>query len=205
MSAGVTFERVYHALKDQLGTGHYAAGEHLEPAILSRDLNASITPVRDALHRLAGEGLVETPRGDGFRMPLVTEVGLRHLYRWNAALLDLAARARGLGPGAPGRVGDDEEVETPGRIETIERLFLMIATRSGNPEHVAAIAGLNDRLRAVRQTELAVLDEPLAELEPIAALMIGDTALALRRALVAYHRRRERLVGEIVAALIAPR
>ena len=203
MSAGVTFERVYHALKEQLGSGRFAAGEHLEPATLSRDLNASITPVRDALHRLAGEGLVETPRGDGFRMPLVTEVGLRHLYRWNAALLDLAARVRG-GAGSPGQVEDGEPAAV-GPIETTERLFLALATRSGNPEHVAAIAGLNDRLRPVRETELRLLDEPLAEIEPIAALMAGDTMLALRRARAAYHRRRERMVGEIVAALLAPR
>ena len=204
MSAGVTFERVYHALKEQLGSGRFAAGEHLEPATLSRDLNASITPVRDALHRLAGEGLVETPRGDGFRMPLVTEVGLRHLYRWNAALLDLAARGRS-GAGSAGRVEQAEPADTAGPIETTERLFLALATRSGNPEHVAAIAGLNDRLRPVRETELRMLDEPLAEIEPIAALMGGDTMLALRRALAAYHRRRERMVGEIVAALLAPR
>ena len=204
MSAGVTFERVYLALKEQLGSRRFAAGEHLEPAALSRDLNASITPVRDALHRLAGEGLVETPRGDGFRMPLVTEVGLRHLYRWNAALLDLAARGRG-GAGATGRMEDGGPAYSGGPIEAAERLFLALATRSGNPEHVAAIAGLNDRLRPVRETELRVLDEPLGEIQPIAALMAGDAMVALRRALAAYHRRRERMVGEIVAALIAPR
>ena len=92
MSPGATFERVYRTLKDQLGSGRFAAGEHLEPAALSQDLHASITPVRDALHRLVGEALVEAPRGDGFRMPLITEAGLRHLYRWNAALLNLAVR-----------------------------------------------------------------------------------------------------------------
>jgi hypothetical protein len=100
---------------------------------------------------------------------------------------------------------EDGEPAAVGPIETTERLFLALATRSGNPEHVAAIAGLNDRLRPVRQTELRMLDEPLAEIEPIAALMAGDTMLALRRALAAYHRRRERMVGEIVAALVAPR
>lgn len=202
MSAGVTFERVYHALKDQLGTGRYAAGEHLEPVVLSRNLNASITPVRDALHRLAGEGLVETPRGDGFRMPPVTEVGLRHLYRWNATLLDLGARARG-GAGTAGRL--EEGDDSTGPIETTEHLFLSVAARSGNPEHLAAIVRLNDRLRPVRQAELAVLADPLAEVEPIAERLADDTTLALRRSLVAYHRRRERLVGEIVAALVAPR
>ncbi|KRA84103.1 GntR family transcriptional regulator [Altererythrobacter sp. Root672] len=204
MSAGVTFERVYHALKEELGSGRYAAGQHLEPAALSRDLNASITPVRDALHRLAGEGLVETPRGEGFRMPLMTEVGLRHLYRWNAGLLDLAARGRS-GPEPTGRGEDSEPAGAAGAIETTEHLFLKVAARSGNPEHGATIATLNDRLRAVRQVELALMADPLAELEPIAALLASDTLPGLRRTLAAYHRRRERLVGELVAALVAPR
>jgi hypothetical protein len=203
MNAGVTFERVYFALKDLLGSARFAAGHHLEPAALSQDLNVSITPVRDALHRLAGEGLVDTSRGEGFRTPAVTEVGLRHLYRWNAALLDLAVRARG-GPGAPVRVAEGDSETTPGPIETTERLFLAVAERTGSPEHLAAIVGLNDRLRRVRQTELAVLVEPLAELEPIAAQLAEDAVLALRRSLSTYHRRRERLVGEIVASLAVP-
>src|SRR5688572_2575600 len=126
MNAGVTFERVYFALKDLLGSARFAAGQHLEPAVLSQDLNVSVTPVRDALHRLAGEGLVDTSRGEGFRTPAVTEVGLRHLYRWNAALLDLAVRARST-PGAPARLAEDETDGSPGPVETTERLFLAVA------------------------------------------------------------------------------
>lgn len=201
MSPGVTFERVYHALKDQLGSGRFAAGEHLEPAALSQDLNASITPVRDALHRLAGEGLVEAPRGDGFRTPLVTEIGLRHRYRWNGALLVLAARSRrgGEPPALGGWSVDD------GIVEATEHLFLMLAGWPGNPEHAAAVARLNDRLRPVRRREgdfLTGLDD---ELGAIADLMRAAAWPPLRRALAAFHRRRERIVAELVAALVAPR
>jgi DNA-binding GntR family transcriptional regulator len=139
MSPGATFERVYRALKEQLGSARYAAGQSLEPAVLSQDLNASITPVRDALHRLVGEGLVEAPRRDGFRAPLVTEVGLRHLYRWNGALLGLALRSRHCG-----RPAETEVFSEANPVETTERLFLAVARWTGNPEHCAAIARLND-------------------------------------------------------------
>jgi len=201
MSAGVTFERVYHALKDQLGRGHFSAGQHLEPAALSHDLNASITPVRDALHRLVGEGLVETPRGEGFRTPVVTEVGLRQLYRWNAALLDLAARSRA------SRVStlDPPSEGSPGAAERMGTLFLAVAARAGNAEHLAAVARLNDRLRPVRHAELGLIDGLEVELDDLAHRLTEPTAPALRRALAAFHRRRERLVGELVAALIAAR
>jgi DNA-binding transcriptional MocR family regulator len=201
MSAGVTFERVYHALKDQLGSGRYAAGEHLEPAALSRDLNASITPVRDALHRLTGEGLVETPRGEGFRVPSVTEIGLRHLYRWNAALLDLALRTRASHAPAAAPPRDS----APGTLERTETLFLAVAALAGNPEHAAALARLNDRLRPVRHAELGLIDDLEVELDELALRLGYETTLPLRRALAAFHRRRERLVDELVAALHAPR
>ena len=54
MTPSGTFERVYFALKDKLRRGLLKPGERLEPAALSDELFASVTPIRDALHRLAG-------------------------------------------------------------------------------------------------------------------------------------------------------
>src|SRR5438132_2867759 len=85
-----TFERVYAAIKQQLRCGCYRPGHRLEPAVLSEQLNASVTPVRDALHRLTGERLVEAPRHEGFRVPMLTETMLRHLYAWHRDLVTLA-------------------------------------------------------------------------------------------------------------------
>ena len=82
-----TFERVYVAIRQRLREGLYRPGERLEPAVLSDELNASVTPVRDALHRLTGERLVEAPRHEGFRTPMMTESLLRHLYGWHLDLL----------------------------------------------------------------------------------------------------------------------
>lgn len=192
MSPGVTFERVYLALKEELGSGRHGAGAHLEPSALSAELNASITPVRDALHRLVGEGLVEAPRGDGFRTPLVTEVGLRHLYRWNWTLLDLAARVSG---------ADTALSEATELLDRTEVLFLALARRPGNPEHSAAVSRLNERLRPMRRVEIDLLTEAQAEMDEFSVLMSGGAGAALRRALSAYHRKRERLAPEIVERL----
>lgn len=200
MSPGATFERVYHALKERLGSGDFAAGEHLEPATLSCELNASITPVRDALHRLVGEGLVEAPRGDGFRAPIVTEVGLRHLYRWNGTLLSLAARARSANTGR-----EIESAAWADPLEATESLFLVIARGTGNPEHVDAIARLNDRLRPIRQREASLLTDLGDEIASIERLLHEEAWPALRRALATFHRRRERIVAELVANLVVPR
>ncbi|OYW46615.1 MAG: hypothetical protein B7Z33_03215 [Sphingomonadales bacterium 12-68-11] len=203
VNAGVTFERVYLALREQLGAGRFAPGQHLEPAVLSQDLNASITPVRDALHRLAGEGLVDTARGEGFRIPRLTEMGLRHLYRWNAVLLDLAARGRADAPW-PSR----ERTVPPtsaAAVDLTERLFLAVAARAGNPEVSAAVERINARLRPVRHVEFALELGPDDELDLLEQWLDGEADLPFRRALAAYHRRRERAVGDIVAAMLAAR
>jgi DNA-binding GntR family transcriptional regulator len=195
MSPGAIFERVYRALKEQLSSGRYSAGEHLEPAVLSDDLNASVTPVRDALHRLVGEGLVEAPRGDGFRTPLQTELGLRHLYRWNGALLELASR------GKFEVTEPDKRLGSSCLLSLTESLFLVIAEASGNSEHIAAITRLNERLGSVRRVEMRLLQSVGDELGAIADALKARDKVRLRRLIWAYHRRRERVAPEVVAAL----
>lgn len=198
VSPGATFERVYRALKAELGRGRFRPGDPLEPAVLSGELNASITPVRDALHRLVGEGLVEAPRGDGFRAPLMTEVALRHLYGWNQWLLTGALREGG-GLRAVISVPDVElEHEAP-----IEPLFARIACLSSNPEHVLAVLGASDRLRGVRQVEPDIVGDTRTEAEEMEASL--DDRRALRKQLALYHRRRLRAAPDIVAALHAGR
>jgi DNA-binding transcriptional MocR family regulator len=193
MSPGATFERVYRSLKEQLGDGRFRPGEHLEPRVLSDSLNASITPVRDALHRLVGERLVDAPRGDGFRTPTVTELGLRHLYAWSGTLLVLAARSAG---GAPPVSVDDNPPHST------ERLFARIAQGSGNPEHVEAVLRLNDRLRLLRTIEPSILGDPAPELQQLAELLDRGEAPGLRRSLAAFHRRRERIAPQLVELLL---
>src|SRR6185503_4923243 len=103
-----TFERVYAAIRERLRDGLYRPGERLEPALLSDELNASVTPVRDALHRLTGERLVDAPRHEGFRSPMLTETTLRHLYAWHLDLLLLAVMRRGPSAADPGQSTADD-------------------------------------------------------------------------------------------------
>lgn len=189
MSPGPTFDRVYLALKEQLTSGEFAPGDHLEPAVLGEGLNSSITPVRDALHRLLGERIVEAPRNDGYRVPAPTEAELRHLYGWSRDLLDLALRRR-----ASVAIGDAAGV--PG-LHPAE-LFLRIAGLSGNPEQEAAVANLNDRLGTWRVAEKCLFQDLDEELGALTALVQNEHAGPLRRALAVYHRRRQRHAPELL-------
>lgn len=198
MSRPGTFERVYAAIKRQLREGMFRPGERLEPAMLADQLNSSATPVRDALHRLTGERLVDAPRHEGFRVPVLTETTLRHLYAWHRDLLLLALARRGTA--GFGRFGANEQDE--GELhDRRNAMFLALAASSGNPEHVHALASLLERIEPIQRLEERFLDALETEIAQISeAIRTGDR-MALRRNLVQYHRRREKIVPGLLASL----
>lgn len=204
MSPGATFERVYLALRQALGSGRFRPGEHLEPSFLSQELNASITPVRDALHRLVGERLVEAPPSEGFRAPHVTEVGLRHLYAWSGKLLSLALT----GPHAlalPERFAAPASADPAAAIaDAAGRLLMAIASAGANPEQVGAAARVLERLAPARRVEALIFPDMVEEVNGLHDLLARSDRDALRRALGAFHRRRIRAAHRIVAAMLMP-
>ena len=92
MNAGPTSERIYIALKQLIFERRFRPGEKLDPGRLADELGSSVTPVRDALHVLAGEGLIETRISEGYALPLIDEPGLKDLYRWCSGVFQLAVR-----------------------------------------------------------------------------------------------------------------
>ena len=200
MNAGSTFERVYHAIKSDLLRGAYRPGDILEPKLIGSQLFASVTPVRDALHRLAGERLIEAAPHNGFRSPLLTENGLRDLYRWQELLALTAIR---LAPVA----GPSGAMERPPAAEPAQRtrwLFAVIAALSHSTELQIANLQTTDRLESARHLEPRILvdcDQELAVLEQM--LIAGDFS-GLRRALARYRARRQRLVPHLLTAMLNP-
>lgn len=196
MSAPSTFERVYVALKQRLRSGRVRPGERLEPASLSADLNASVTPVRDALHRLTGERLVEAPPQEGFRVPLPSETMLRYLYAWHLDVLLLALTRRALdGDAAP---------LAPRTQDSLDALLESLVARSGNPEHLQALRNVRERLSPFERLEARLLNDLDQEIRAIVAASRAEDRRALRRCLLAYHRRRNRVVPQLLALALRP-
>jgi DNA-binding FadR family transcriptional regulator len=192
VSPGPTFGRVYTALKEQLLAGRWEPGAHLEPAAIGADLSASVTPVRDALHRLVGERLVEAPRHDGFRVPTMTEAQLRALYGWSGELAALALRRR---RGAPAWFP-----ETAGEPADPAVFFLALARGTDNLELVHAVAGTNDRLAAYRAVEREAQADLAEDMNRLFERLRRGDGRTLARELAAYHRRRQRAVPRILEA-----
>jgi len=195
MSPGLTFERIYAELKRQLREGVHPPGAPLEPALIGGALNASITPVRDALHRLVGERLVEAPRHNGFTAPRLSEMALRDLYAWNGELLGLAAsRMR--------RPIDAAPAGSAGIADATAALFLRIAEATDSREHAGAVAQLNDRLAPFRQKEAPFFPDAEEECSVLAALAASESRAPLTRALARYHKRRIAAGASLLAAML---
>jgi hypothetical protein len=199
MSPGHTTERVYKVLKAQIMLGERRAGERLDPARLAQELNASATPVRDALHQLLGERMVQAFPQRGFQVPTLSETGLRELYVWSGDLLTLLLRNwRGGAGAAPaaGLAGGDI-------AETAADLFDAIAVTLGTGEHRRAVRHASDRLHVVRVMEAGVLVGVEDEMRSLIGYWTSPSAPRLRAGLQRYHRRRLSAIPAIITRIVA--
>lgn len=186
MSPLQAMERSYATLKQMLREGRYPPGARLEANRLAEELGVSMTPVRDVLHRLVGENLVESSAGEGFHVPRLSEAALRDLYEWHSALVLMAVRTA-----RKPLVADEPDVETIAARTAL--LFERIGGMAPNREIRLAISSVGDRLHPFRMIESEVLEPMIGELDELAVV---DSALpqAIRR----YHLRRMKAVTELI-------
>ncbi len=100
-------DRVYERLRRGLIVGAWAPGDRLSARAIARDMEVSLTPVREAMLRLANEGALELSETRSFRAPVLTRAEYEEVLRIRLALEPMAA-AR-----AAERI-------TPETLETIE-------------------------------------------------------------------------------------
>ena len=196
MNPGTTSERVFDALKREIISGERAPGTKLEPAALAEQLNSSATPVRDALHRLAGAHLVELRASEGFYLPFVTEPGLHDLYVWNAELVRMMTRS--WSSERPPHKADSLPADIGRATASFFDLFVVPAN---NREHAYQMDFANDRLAAPRAAERHVFENLEAELRTLALAFDNEPTAELLKLIVAYHRRRLQATATIVRAL----
>lgn len=72
-------EQVYHTLRSHLRNGQIIAGQPLQEVQLAEQLGVSRTPVREALRRLASEGLLVSD-GRSFVVPALTLDDVNDIY-----------------------------------------------------------------------------------------------------------------------------
>jgi len=83
---------VHQQLKEQIELGELAPGTPLSELGLVERTGASRTPVREALRRLAAEGLVDLVPRQGARVSRVSAAGIRDLFQFRELLEPAAVR-----------------------------------------------------------------------------------------------------------------
>ena len=133
---------------------------------------------------------------------MMTETLLRFLYAWHLDLLLLALmKHRAIAFAEDGAMTDRADGSPV--HERQNALFLALARSAGNPEHVAALEALTHRIEPVQRLERYLLDETESETDEIVRALHEHDRRSLRRSLVRYHRRRLRIVPELLARLQA--
>ncbi|MFN2459782.1 MAG: GntR family transcriptional regulator [Candidatus Velthaea sp.] len=185
---------VIDALRDAILTGRYAPGEHLVQEELAAAFGISRIPLREALRRLEGEGLVVmSPNRGAVVRPLILK-DVVDLYDLRLALESLALRR------AAERYVDvraatqrrHEDARSAIAAQTLPALFHLdrdfhaeLAAGSDNPHLIAALDGQWSQIMRVMHAFLSVTDYPpdvWPEHEGIAnAVAHGDGALAVAR------------------------
>jgi DNA-binding GntR family transcriptional regulator len=73
-------EQVYHALRDRLRNGAIGPGQPLQEVQLAESLGVSRTPVREAMARLASEGLLASDHRRSFTVPALSRQDVDDIY-----------------------------------------------------------------------------------------------------------------------------
>jgi DNA-binding GntR family transcriptional regulator len=148
-------EQAAQSLRDEILSGAIASGTRLGEADLASRLSVSRTPIREALSRLAAEGLVELQPNRGARVASWSTEQLREIFELRLRLEPYAVRI------AVPRLGDEQLAELdelaaamtrlgkPGRTQQLEKLFElnrrfhgMFIDAAGSPPLAGALRGV---------------------------------------------------------------
>lgn len=156
-------EQIYFELRRRLLAGGFRLNERLDVSRIATDMGSSATPVREALTRLAAEGLIAARPARGFFAILWSEAGLRALYEWRGMLARMAV-AESAGIAFP--IG---EAEASVSYADAARAMFTLIEEGANVELRSAAANADDRLHAARCVEPEVIADCAKELAAIGA------------------------------------
>lgn len=132
-------DRVYAVLRERILAGELQGGARLHQENLSEELGVSRTPVREALTRLAAEGLVELLPNRGARVAAVTLADMKAAYEARLGLEPFAARlAAERRPAAAMKamraaIAEQQRARTPRTTyKAIRKFHLALVKASGN-------------------------------------------------------------------------
>ncbi len=124
------YETVYEHLRDSILSNDYLPGDVLSTESIAQDTGVSTTPIREALCKLAADGLVEQSPNKGARVASISQDDVTEVYEVRLLFEPYAA---GL---AAYRVTDDPEFKR--ELTQIEKTAEQVSLWSGNAPFTSA-------------------------------------------------------------------
>ncbi len=184
------------ALRHAILSGRYRPGERLIEKDLTKQLNVRRGPVRDALRRLAGEGLVRIEAHRGATVIALSRDRVRNIFEMREVLEGLAARlgAERIREGDNlakfnARLRDGGHVLSrtlePALLDENQRFHQAIIESSGNDDLIASSVHMQFALCRLRiQGAISARIDPVSKAEHAAiveAIRAGDGAMAEKK------------------------
>lgn len=188
---GTAQEEAYQALLSAIRSGRYRPGDRLVPEVIARQLDMSRMPVREALQRLATEGLVQIRPNRGAVVSGLTIEEIVEVFEIRSVLEGLAVRLAM--PRVDARVIAElehylalmEQAEEAGGDEWFahhQAFHEHISALSGRPKLIRQISALHIAIEPYMRVWLHHVDKPTsgtrAQHVVVEALRTGDAAHA---------------------------
>ena len=181
-------DRVYSILRHHIADQQLQGGSRLSVPRLAAQLGVSRTPVKEALERLARDGLVTMLPNRGAYVSLLRREDVDEIYQMREMLEGLATRvaAEQANPGLLSHLADllrQGEVavkagNVEGHIQVDLEFHRLIRERAGNRRLIHALGNLQDQIRIVFRTSATIAGRMPQALDEhrriLAALRAGD-------------------------------
>lgn len=184
-------DRVYAALRARIVDGDFPRGARLRQEALADELGVSRTPLREALRRLAAEGLVEFHPNRGAQVAEISDDDVRSAYEARIVVEPGAARLAAIRRPAAELAAmrqaiDDERTSRDRRSAYLaSRAFHLALVRASENEHLIRSAealwvpGVAEAIYEKQAGAADLVETDVVEHERIAAAVeAGDTDLA---------------------------
>ena len=201
-------DRIYHAIKASVIAYAFPEGKRIYLEPIAEDLNVSTTPVREALNRLAAEGLViKAPRKGFLAMSLSADKLLGH---YELTKLLIVHELEGLDADARDRLSEHEaiaqvlfklnrrKIKNPDTLAAYTaEIFHHFAALGGNTHVIHSIGRANDHLHYIRTVECSRLPDVQGELIMLCEMLLGGHPEELAKSVQSYHDTRIELLPEL--------
>jgi DNA-binding GntR family transcriptional regulator len=191
------FTQALSSLRERIHSGTLAGGSPVIVQDEAQRLRLSTTPIREALARLSGEGLVERASSGGYVTLRLDATAARDRWvmhgHYVRIAVELNARALGaLRPPAP-------SFEASRPLAAAHRLFATIVCSTGNQVLWDAFQRVSGQLDLVRRHETALFDDLGDEAMGLYAAYSEESAPGFAATVGRYHDRRIGAAGALAA------